>query len=189
MLADGAHACEEVFKLTLGSDASFIKLDSQRLLPRKDSVAAKESQLEVVVHSLEQPDPPDGYVMPPQTAATLAYCWQKGFYHVDCDEWIIKQLYRSLRPHDDQQVCVEGKDIIVRQLAAAALATKWKPGMLLAKSMQTCFNAAASGESAQPLNKLFLCPKLSSCAYCTCKTSLAWFLIRRPLKTLHTQDN
>ena len=144
--ADGVHACEEVFKLTLGTDASTIKLDSQKLLPCKSSVPAQESQLEVVMRGLQQPDPPNGYVMPPQTAATLAYCWKKGFYHTDCDEYIMRQLYRSLRPHDDQQVCFPGKDIIVRQLAATLLACKWKPGMLLTKSMQTCFTASSSGK-------------------------------------------
>lgn len=72
--ADGARACDEVFQLTLGVDASIINLDRQRSLPRKDSVAAKENQLEVVLHSLEGPDLPEGYILPPQTAATLTYC-------------------------------------------------------------------------------------------------------------------
>lgn len=130
LIADEAHACEEVFKLSLGTDASTTRLESQKLLRRKDSVPAQESQLEVVLHGLQQPDPLNGCVMPPQTAATLAYCWTKGFYHTDCDECILKQLCRSLRPDDDQHVGVPGKDV-VRQLAATLLACKWKPGMLL----------------------------------------------------------
>lgn len=154
LLADGAHACAEVFKLTLGTDASTIKLDGQKLLPRKGSVPAQESQLEVVMRGLQQPDPPNGYVMPPQTAATLAYCWKKGFYQADCDQYIIRHLYSSLRPHDDQQVCFPRKGIIVRQLAATLLACKWKPGMLLTESMQTCFTASASGEFVQRLHIL-----------------------------------
>ena len=131
-----------MFQLTLGVDASIIKLDRQRLLPRRESIAANEDQLEVVLRSFEDPDSPEGYIMPPQTAATLAYCWNKGFYSPGCEPWIVQQLYKSLRQHDDQALCVEGKEIIVRQLAAAVMTSKWKPGMLLAKHVQTCFKAS-----------------------------------------------